>query len=86
MGDMREPENVKEAFLIVWTPAILLSNSAVSYWLGAKATRTWQLLTMLSFGTVLVDDLANVLGDEVSLQSKTCHIRECVGKDFHTLE
>src|SRR5215469_1694999 len=50
MGDMREPENEKDAFLMVWMPAILLSNSAVSYWFGAKATRTWQLLTMLSYG------------------------------------
>ena len=47
-GDMREPEKLNEAFRMVCVPVILLRSSAVSYWLGAKATRTWQLLTMLS--------------------------------------
>src|SRR6266550_7687839 len=47
-GDMRDPEKLNDAFRIVCVPVILLRSSAVSYWLGAKATRTWQLLTMLS--------------------------------------
>ena len=66
-GDMREPEKLKEAFRIVCVPVILLRSSAVSYWLGAKAMRTWQLLTMLSLAPVFVHDLANVLCDEVCL-------------------
>ena len=39
---MRDPEKLNDAFRMVCVPVILLRSSAVSYWLGAKATRTWQ--------------------------------------------
>ena len=38
------------AFCTVLLPVIFESSSAVSYWLGAYATLTWQFETMLSFG------------------------------------
>src|SRR5690349_4672508 len=50
IGARRDPEKLKLAFCTVLVPVIFDSSSAVSYWFGAYATRTWQFETMLSLG------------------------------------
>jgi len=37
-------------------------------------------------GTILLDDLPNVLRDQVRFESKSRHVGKSVGEDFHLLE